>query len=103
MIRKLPGISKRILKASFENENSYRANPEERVAMNGQTRGRLAVVEAKGTSLEALGLVAFLLTTYSLIKNHSLVLTLSLAIVAWTVVSVLLWFFVKRVLKRRRG
>jgi Ca2+/H+ antiporter len=80
---------------------SQQKEKKERVAMNGEMRGRLAVaVEAKGTSLGTLGLVAFLLTAYSLLKNHSLVLALSLAIVAWAAVSVLLWFFVKRVLRR---
>jgi Protein of unknown function (DUF3147) len=80
---------------------SQQRDKKQRLGLNGELRGRLAVaVEAKGTSLGALGLAGFLLTAYSLLKNHSLGSALSLATVAWTVVSVLLWFLVKRVLRR---
>lgn len=72
-----------------------------RLSLNGEMRGRLAVaVEAKGTTLGSLGLAAFLLIVFLLIKNHSPVVALGLAIAAWTAVSGLLWLLVKRVRRR---
>ena len=69
----------------------------ERLSLNGLMRGRLAVaVEAKGTTLGSLGLAAFLLTVFLLIKNQPLAVVLGLAIAAWTTVSGLLWLLVKR-------
>jgi hypothetical protein len=73
----------------------------ERLSPSGVIRGRLAVaVEAKGTTLGSLGLAAFLLTVFLLIRNHSLAAVLGLAIAAWTIVSGLLWLLVKRVRRR---
>ena len=72
----------------------------ERLSLNGVMRGRLAVaVEAKGTTLGCIGLVAFLLTVFLLINNQPLAVVLGLAIAAWTTVCGLLWLLVKRIRK----
>lgn len=79
---------------------SQQKDKKARLSLNGETRGRLAVaVEAKGTSLGSLGLAAFLLTVWVLVKSHPTAVVLPLAIAAWTAVSVVLWLLDKRVLR----
>ncbi len=59
---------------------------------DGTSRGRAAVaVDAAGTSLSALALIAFAIVVWRLLPSTSPVATLGLAALAWATVAVLLW------------
>jgi hypothetical protein len=80
---------------------SQQKDKKQRLGLNGELRGRLAVaIEAKGTALGSLGLAAFSLTVWLLVKSHPPSDVLALAIAVWSACSVLLWFLFKRVFKR---
>jgi hypothetical protein len=56
-----------------------------------------ASIEAAGASIGALGLAAFALVLWKGLPTHSLALVLPLAGATWLLVSVLLWWFRKRI------
>jgi hypothetical protein len=65
----------------------------QRVGCDGTNRGRLAAaLDARGTCLGCFGLLAFAAVVWRMLPAHSLTLTLIAATVAWTSVSILLWW-----------
>jgi hypothetical protein len=64
----------------------------QRAGYNGANRGRLAAaLDARGACLGCLGLLAFAAVVWRVLPAHSLALTLIVATLAWTCVSILLW------------
>lgn len=69
----------------------------EKTGYDGTDRGRIAAsLDAAGTFLGALALLLFAFLLYRLLPDHSPILTLAAASLAWLALSVLLWFLAKR-------
>jgi hypothetical protein len=67
------------------------------IGRDGRRRGReAAALDALGASLGAAGLVAFGLVLWRLLPEHSSWAVLGLAVVAWVVVSGVLWILRKQ-------
>ena len=67
------------------------------IGRDGRRRGReAAALDALGASLGAAGLVAFGLALWRLLPEHSSWAVLGLAVVAWVVVSGVLWILRKQ-------
>jgi Protein of unknown function (DUF3147) len=65
----------------------------QRAGYDGANRGRLAAaLDARGACLGCLGLLAFAAVVWQMLPAHSLALTLILATLAWSCISVLLWW-----------
>lgn len=69
----------------------------QRIGYEGISRGRSAAsVEAAGTSLGAIGLIAFGLILWRFLPTHSAWLILLVAALCWLAVASLLWMLRKR-------
>jgi hypothetical protein len=67
------------------------------IGQDGRKRGRLAAaLDALGAAFGAMGLAAFAAVLWRFLPGHSSWLTLGLAVVAWMVVSGMLWVLRKR-------
>jgi len=70
-----------------------------RAGMDGTMRGRIAAgVDAAGTTMGCMGLVAFAAVTWKLLPHHGLPLTLAIATLTWAAVAGLVWIARKRLL-----
>ena len=73
----------------------------QRAGYDGTNRGRLAAaLDARGACLGCFGLLAFAAVVWRMLPAHSLALTLIAATVAWTCVSILLWWLERALPKR---
>ena len=69
----------------------------QRAGYEGTSRGRSAAsIEAAGTSLGAIGLIAFGLVLWRFLPTHSALLILPVAGCCWLAVATLLWVLRKR-------
>jgi hypothetical protein len=69
----------------------------QRVGCDGASRGRAAAsVEAAGTSIGAIGLIAFGLVLWRFLPTHSAWLILPVAALCWFALAGLLWMLRKR-------
>jgi hypothetical protein len=65
----------------------------QRAGYDGTNRGRLAAaLDARGACFGCVGLIAFAAVVWRMLPAHSLTVTLIAATVAWTSVSILLWW-----------
>jgi uncharacterized protein DUF3147 len=75
---------------------------------NARMRGRRAAgVDAAGSAIGSIGLIAFATFAWQLLPSHSAVLVLAVATLAWVAVAVSLWtlrkLFSSRILKTHRA
>jgi hypothetical protein len=86
-----------IFPASVTLIESHEKKHKENSGYDGTGRGRTAAsLDAAGTFLGALALLPFAFLLYRLLPDHSPILTLAGASLAWLVLAVLLWFLAKR-------
>jgi Protein of unknown function (DUF3147) len=68
---------------------------------DGTNRSRMATaLDARGTCLGCLGLLAFAAVVWQMLPAHGLIVTLLVATVAWACVSVLLWWLERALPKK---
>ena len=73
----------------------------ERAGQKGTLRGRAAAgLDADGAAMGCVGLLAFAFVVWKWLPDHSLVLILSVATLAWLMVSVLTWIIHENILRR---
>ncbi len=69
----------------------------QRAGMNGIGRGReAAAVDARGSAIGCMGLLAFALVVWRGLPGHGTWLVLGMAAVAWVAVAILAWWVAKR-------
>jgi hypothetical protein len=69
----------------------------ERVGLEGRIRGRQAAsVDATGSAIGSVGLLAFAAITWKSLAHHDVWIILLIATIAWLAVSVVLWHIRKR-------
>jgi hypothetical protein len=86
-----------IFPASATLIESHEKKRKEKAGYDGTNRGRIAAsLDAAGAFLGALALGLFAFLLYRLLPDHSPILTLAAASLAWLALSVLLWFVAKR-------
>jgi len=76
---------------------THEKQKKQRAGFDGTNSGRkVAAVDAAGTSMGAIGLLAFALIVWHYLPSHSPYLVLPAAGAAWLILSVLLWAIRKR-------
>ena len=86
-----------IFPASATLIEKHEQQKKERVGLEGRIRGKQAAsVDATGSAIGSVGLLAFAVITWKCLPRHSVWLVLLSATIAWLAVSVTLWHLRKR-------
>jgi len=87
-----------IFPASVTLVEKHEKEKKEKAGFPAGSRGRkAAAVEAAGTVLGTIGLMAFALSVWRLLPSHPAWLVLAVSTLAWLVLSALLWVVRKRI------
>jgi hypothetical protein len=93
-----------IFPASATLIEKHEKQQKEKNGMNGTVRGRQAAsVDAAGSAMGSLGLLAFAVIIWQFLPAHSAGTVLSAATLAWAVISVSMWQLRKRGIGPSRG